>query len=93
MIESRGLVFQITPVTRSPDLPILILRLQVARLTAGLAVVLAVFAKPDVVLGLAGAAVSLALTSFFRQVANRAQVFISHARRLARICEACNRSS
>ena len=62
---------------------------QVARLAAGWAVILAIFAEPDAVLGLAKAAIPFTITSFFRKLAHRAKKFFGHERRLSRFVPGC----
>ena len=58
--------------------------MHLARLPAGLAVVLAVLTQPDIILRLAVAAIFLALALRFRMVADSAKKFPGHGRRLPR---------
>ncbi|PYP86787.1 MAG: hypothetical protein DMG65_18000 [Candidatus Angelobacter sp. Gp1-AA117] len=64
--------------------PILCLGLQVAGFAAGLAVIHAVFAQPDIELRLAVAAVPLANAFLFRLVTDATNKIIGHERSLAR---------
>jgi len=58
--------------------------LHLARLPAGLAVVLAVFTQPDIILRLAVAAIFFALALMFQLVADSAEKVPGHRRRLPR---------
>ena len=61
-----------------------VLRLHLARLPAGLAIVLAIFTQAYFVLRLAVAAIFLALALMLRLVADAAKIFPGHGRRLPR---------
>jgi hypothetical protein len=66
-----------------------ILGVQLARFSAGLAIVLAVFAQPDAIQRLAEAAIPIATATFFREFANAADKILSHARRLPLFSRNC----